>query len=88
MNCIGRARTAHRRILHKRSLPLSTNVLVCGKYVEQVLIWLRRPPLSSDRRFLQLIADPAYAEVETYKLMAPGIDLGLVSSDKVIPDLR
>ena len=42
----------------------------------------------SRRTFLQLLADPAYADVEPYKLMALEIDLVPVSSEKVIPDLR
>ncbi len=40
------------------------------------------------RKFLQLLAEPAYARVEPYKLMALEIDLVPVSGDKLLPDLR
>ncbi len=42
----------------------------------------------SRRKFLQLLAEPAYARAEAYKLMAVEIDLMPVSGDKVVPDLR
>ncbi|MGN6167711.1 MAG: hypothetical protein ACTHQQ_06020 [Solirubrobacteraceae bacterium] len=42
----------------------------------------------SRRTFLQLLADPTYADLETYKLMALEIDLVPLSSERAIPDLR
>ena len=42
----------------------------------------------SRRRFLEILADPAYAGFEPYKLMAVEIDLMPVSGERVFPDLR
>lgn len=42
----------------------------------------------SRRKFLRLLAAPAYARLEPYKLMALELELMPVSGDKVLPDLR
>jgi hypothetical protein len=42
----------------------------------------------SRRKFLELVAQPMYAEVEPYKFMALEEDLLPVSGDRVIPDFR
>jgi hypothetical protein len=42
----------------------------------------------SRRRFLQLLAEPSYAEVEPYKFMALREDLVPISAGRVLPDFR
>jgi hypothetical protein len=43
---------------------------------------------TSRRAFLQLLTDPAYAPIESYKMMALELSLLPMSSEMVIPDVR
>ena len=61
-----------------------TNVIGSRGGWNRVLV-MRYP---SRRAFLDLIADPAYAPIAPYKLMALDVDLQPLGSELIVPDVR